>query len=104
MPNNYNLTAITGINKGLGFNPMPTFDWNIVTYVLDPLIVPFHVTINTFIGVLLGGIVIIGMYWTNAYHTGYFLINTNSMYNHFGNAYNNSMILDEHGCLDGAKY
>lgn len=103
-PNNYNLTAITGINKGLGFNPMPTFDWNIVTHVVDPLIVPFHVTINTFFGVLLGGIVIIGMYWKNAYHTGYLPINTNSMYNHFGNAYNVSMILDERGWLDGAKY
>ncbi|EYE98609.1 OPT oligopeptide transporter [Aspergillus ruber CBS 135680] len=103
-PNNYNLTAITGIKKGLGFNPMPTFDWNIVTHVLDPLIVPFHVTINTFFGVLLGGIVIIGMYWTNAYHTGYLPINTNSMHNHFGNAYNVSIILDERGWLDEAKY
>jgi hypothetical protein len=35
-PTNFTLTAITGINKGLGFNPLPTFDWNIVTYGVDP--------------------------------------------------------------------
>ncbi|KAL4758893.1 OPT oligopeptide transporter protein-domain-containing protein [Aspergillus foveolatus] len=39
-PNNFNLTAITSIKKGLGFKPLPTFDWNIVTHVADPLIVP----------------------------------------------------------------
>ncbi|KAJ5197519.1 OPT oligopeptide transporter [Penicillium cf. viridicatum] len=103
-PKNFHLTAITGIHKGLGFNPIPTFDWNIVTHVLDPLIVPFHVTINTFFGVLLGGIVIIGMYWTNAYHTGYLPINTNSMFNHYGKSFNVSMILDNRGWLDETKY
>ncbi|PLB50379.1 OPT oligopeptide transporter [Aspergillus steynii IBT 23096] len=103
-PTNYNLTAISGIKKGLGFNPLPTFDWNIVTHVADPLIVPFHVTINTFFGVLLGGIVIIGIYWTNAYHTGYLPINTNGMFNHFGKSYNVSMILDDRGWLDESKY
>lgn len=103
-PTNFHLTAITGIHKGLGFNPFPTFDWNIVTHVLDPLIVPFHVTINTFFGVLLGGIVIIGMYWTNAYNTGYLPINTNSMFNHYGKSFNVSMILDDRGWLDESKY
>ncbi|KAL3478476.1 OPT oligopeptide transporter protein-domain-containing protein [Aspergillus californicus] len=103
-PSNFNLAAITGINKGLGFNPLPTFDWNIVTHVADPLIIPFHVTINTFFGVLLGGITIIGLYWTNAYHTAYLPINTNSMFNHFGTSYNVSNILDDRGWLDEAKY
>ncbi|RKU43923.1 hypothetical protein DL546_000685 [Coniochaeta pulveracea] len=103
-PNNFQLTAITGIKKGLGFNPVPTFDWNVITHTLDPLVVPFHVTINTFFGVLLGGIVIIGMYWTNAFHTAYLPINSNSMYTHYGKAYNVSKIIDSHGWLDEAKY
>lgn len=29
-PNNRNLATITGFNSGLGFNPWPTFDWNIL--------------------------------------------------------------------------
>ncbi|CAG7921931.1 unnamed protein product [Penicillium olsonii] len=103
-PLNFNLTAITGIKKGLGFNPLPTFDWNIVTHVLDPLIVPYMVTINTFFGVLLGGIVIIGMYWTNAYNTAYLPINTNSMFNHYVKSFNVSMVLDDRGWLDETKY
>ncbi|KAL4745887.1 hypothetical protein BDW72DRAFT_210933 [Aspergillus terricola var. indicus] len=103
-PENFNLTAITGIKNGLGFNPLPTFDWNVVTHVADPLIVPFNVTINTFFGVLIGGITIIGLYWTNAYHTAYLPINTNSMFNHFATSYNVSQILDDRGLLDESKY
>ncbi|KAF7556436.1 hypothetical protein G7Z17_g1402 [Cylindrodendrum hubeiense] len=103
-PTNFNLTAITGSKKGLGFNPLPTFDWNIVTHVHDPLIVPYHVTINTFIGCALGGFVIMGMYWTNAYNTGYLPINSNTMYNNIGEDYNVSLILDERGWLDEEKY
>ncbi|KAI3539852.1 OPT oligopeptide transporter [Colletotrichum filicis] len=103
-PNNFTLTAITGVNKGLGFNPIPTFDWNVATHVVQPLVVPFRVTFNTFIGVFLGGITIIGLYWTNAYNTAYLPINSNLMYNHFGGSYNVSKILDGRGWLDETKY
>jgi hypothetical protein len=103
-PKNFTLTAITGINKGLGVNPFPTFDWNIVTHHLDPLIIPYHVTLNSFVGVILGGITIAGLYWTNAYNTGYLPINSNTMYNHFGKAYNVSQVLDARGWLNETKY
>ncbi|KAL2788318.1 OPT oligopeptide transporter protein-domain-containing protein [Aspergillus keveii] len=99
-PNNFNLTAITGLQKGLGFNPLPTFDWNIVTHNVDPLIVPFHVTFNMFIGVLLGAIVIIAVYWTNTYNTGYLPINTNTMFTNNGTQYDVSAILNDKGLLD----
>ncbi|GKU11702.1 unnamed protein product, partial [Fusarium langsethiae] len=87
-PNNFNLTAITGVSKGLGFNPLPTFDWNIATYYIDPLLVPFHVTFNMFLGAVLGGITIIAMYWNNTYNTGYLPINTNTMFDNTGAKYN----------------
>ncbi|EQB50734.1 OPT oligopeptide transporter [Colletotrichum gloeosporioides Cg-14] len=103
-PDNFTLTAITGVRKGLGFNPLPTFDWNVATHVVQPLVVPFRVTFNTFIGVFIGGITIIGLYWTNAYNTAYLPINSNLMYNHFGGSYNVSKILDSRGWLDEAKY
>ncbi|KAK7433014.1 hypothetical protein QQZ08_000487 [Neonectria magnoliae] len=103
-PDNFNLTAITGVKKGLGFNPLPTFDWNIATYHVDPLLVPFHVTMNMFLGTVLGGITIVAMYWNNTYFTGYFPINTNTMFDHTGAKYNVSSILDEDGLLDEAKY
>lgn len=103
-PNNFNLATITGLKKGLGFNPIPTFDWNVATYSVEPLIVPFHVTFNYFIGAFLGGITIIAMYWTNTYNTGYLPINTNTMFNHNATLYNVSSILNEDGLLDEAKY
>ncbi|KAL1617046.1 hypothetical protein SLS54_008041 [Diplodia seriata] len=103
-PNNFHLTAITGLKKGLGFNPIPTFDWNVATHLLDPLVVPFAVTLNTFFGCLLGGFVLIGMYYTNALHTGYLPINTNSMFNHYAKSYNVSAVLDDRGWLDEEKY
>lgn len=103
-PNNYHLTAITGIKKGLGFNPLPTFDWNIVTHSLDPLVIPFPIILNRFIGCFLGGITLIGMYYTNAYYTGYLPINTNSMFTHSAKSYNVSAVLDDRGWLDEEKY
>ncbi|KAF6790334.1 opt oligopeptide transporter [Colletotrichum sojae] len=102
-PDNFTPAAITGVRKGLGFNPLPTFDWNVATHVVNPLIVPFRVTFNTFLGVLVG-ITIIGLYWTNAYNTAYPPINTNLMFNHFGGSYNVSRILDHRGWLDEASY
>jgi hypothetical protein len=69
VPNNFTLTAITALNKGLGIKPFPTFDWNILIHAIDPLVVPFHVTVNMIFGTAIGGVIIIGMYWTNAYNT-----------------------------------
>ena len=40
-PNNFNLNIITGNQDGLGFNPIPTFDWNIISYLSQPLAYPF---------------------------------------------------------------
>ncbi|KAL4784292.1 OPT oligopeptide transporter protein-domain-containing protein [Aspergillus varians] len=103
-PDNFTLTAITGLKKGMGFNPLPTFDWNVVTHNLDPLVVPFHVTFNFFIGVLLGALVLAAIYWTNTYNTGYLPINTNTMFTNNGSQYNVSAILNEKGLLDTEKY
>lgn len=103
-PYDFNLTAITGLKNGLGFNPLPTFDWNVATHSVDSLVIPFAVTINTFIGCFLGGIVILGIYYTNTYNTGYLPINTNSMFNHYGQRYNVSAILDDRWWLDETKY
>lgn len=103
-PQNFTLATITGVNKGLGFNPLPTFDWNIITHYIDPLVIPFSVTVNILFGTFLGGLVIIGIYYTNAYSTAYLPINSNSMFNHYGKAFNVSAILDDRSWLDEAKY
>ena len=43
-PENVKLAAIAGSVTGLGFNPIPTFDWNQFVVFADPLISPFFVS------------------------------------------------------------
>ena len=83
---------------------MPTVDWNIVAHAIDPLVVPFHVTNNTFFGVLLVELSLSKCTGRMPITPATFPINTNTMDNHFGNAYNVSTILDEHEWLNEVKY
>ena len=103
-PKNVDLSAITGFSKGMGINPLPTFDWNIITHSVDPLVIPFNTVINKFVGVLAAGCMVVGMWYTNAFNTGYLPINTSTLYKNNGSAYDVQQILDERGWLDQEKY
>ena len=43
-PEDVKLAAITGSVTGLGLNPLPTFDWNQLVVIADPLMSPFFVS------------------------------------------------------------
>ena len=43
-PENVKLAAIAGSVTGLGLNPLPTFDWNQLGAITDPLVSPFFVS------------------------------------------------------------
>ena len=43
-PGNAKLAAVTGSVTGLGLNPLPTFDWNQLVVITDPLISPLFVS------------------------------------------------------------
>jgi OPT family small oligopeptide transporter len=103
-PNNADLANITGSSTGLGFNPFSTFDWNVLTFNLDPLMVPFFSTFNFFLGTFFSGFVIIALYYTNAFNTSYLPINSNRPFDHFGQPYNVTAIIDDNGIFDSAKY
>ncbi|KAF2173471.1 hypothetical protein M409DRAFT_15752 [Zasmidium cellare ATCC 36951] len=103
-PNNIDLSAITGFSKGAGINPLPTFDWNIISSKGDPLVIPYRAVVNKFFGVLVGAFMVIGMWYTNAFHTSYLPINTSTLYTNNATTYNVSKILDSRGWLDEAKY
>jgi hypothetical protein len=54
-PDNITLDAICGFNGGMGFNPWPTFDWNIAYaggYV--PLTIPTFTVVNLAISTVVG--------------------------------------------------
>lgn len=104
-PNARDLNTITGFTNGLGVNPFPTWDWNVLLWdSADPLMVPFFSTINRFLGVFVSLWVVLAFWYSNAYDTGYLPINTNRVYDHFGELYNITRATNERGHFDQAKY
>ena len=103
-PNSLILNTIVGSVNGLGFNPIPTFDWNTVTALVDPLVVPFFTTANLCGGMAIFAFPVIAVWWTNAWNTGYLPINTNRTYDRFGNFYNVSRAINDQGHFDKESY
>src|SRR6187551_1137989 len=66
--------------------------------------VPAFSTFNRTLGMFLLGFVILGVYFTNTWNTGYIPINTNVIHDHFGLRYNVTRAVDEHGMFDYDKY
>ncbi|XWX02402.1 hypothetical protein V2A60_010439 [Cordyceps javanica] len=92
-PNNFKVNLITGSQQGLGFNPIPTFDWNTMSYAFQPLQIPFFASMQQFAGALLGGFIIIGLYYTNVSNTAYLPINSSGIFNNTGGHYEISKVL-----------
>ena len=106
-PHNTNLNAVVGMNNGLGLNPFPTFDWNILLWdnpPQDPLMVPFFNTANKFFGAFVSSFVIMAVWYTNTYNTGYLPINSNRVFDHTGKLFNVSRAINEKGLFDAEKY
>lgn len=66
--------------------------------------VPAFSTLNKCLGMFLWGIVILGIYYSNTWATGYLPINSNRVFDHFGELYNVSRALDDRGLYDHEKY
>ncbi|PFH55729.1 hypothetical protein XA68_17705 [Ophiocordyceps unilateralis] len=104
-PANRDLNVVTGINHGLGVNPFPTWDWNVLLWdSADPLMVPFFSTLNRFIGVFASFWLVLALWYNNVFNTGYLPINTNRVYDHFAQLYNITRATDDHGLFNQEKY
>ncbi|KAK9234215.1 OPT oligopeptide transporter protein-domain-containing protein [Lipomyces kononenkoae] len=101
-PKNFVLAVITGSSLGLGLNPIPTFDWNVINNSV-PLATPFYATLNIDVGMLISFFVILGVNWTNFYWSGYIPINTNLIVDNRGASYNVTRVLTNN-LLDVKKY
>ncbi|QWU87127.1 hypothetical protein CA3LBN_001392 [Candidozyma haemuli] len=102
-PENFTLNLVTGFISGLGMNPLPTFDWNIINWNLA-LTIPFYSQINQYIGTLLGFFIIIAMYYTNFHWTAYLPINTSTLYNNKGFRYEVEDVVNERSLFVKEKY
>ncbi|KHO01579.1 Tetrapeptide transporter, OPT1/isp4 [Metarhizium album ARSEF 1941] len=105
-PDNVHLNILTGMQNGLGlFNPLPTFDWNVINFnETDPLMIPSFSTFNFAGGMFITGLFILGVWYSNTWNTAYLPINSNRIYDHFGKLYNVSRTLDNRGMFDLEKY
>ncbi|KAK5662394.1 hypothetical protein OQA88_8304 [Cercophora sp. LCS_1] len=104
-PNNIVLSAISGFKNGLGFNPWPTFDWNVLQWDgTDPLMIPFFTTANKFVGSVMSSFVVMAVWFSNSFFTAYLPINTNSPWDNTGHPYDVSRAIDGKGILDKDKY
>ena len=103
-PKLIHLVNITGSNIGLGFNPIPSFDWNIIGNG-SSMIIPFYTFFNRYLGTFLGFIIILMVYYTNNNWTAYLPINSNRLYNNKAQLYNVHDILnDTNKLFDNEKY
>lgn len=103
-PENITLAILTGSSLGLGlFNPITTFDWNVATSSYAPLAQPFFSTCTMYIGSILGGLIILAIYYSNMYNTAYLPINSSSAFTNNGTSYDVQSVITDHK-LDHAKY
>ncbi|KAF3985834.1 hypothetical protein FT663_01952 [Candidozyma haemuli var. vulneris] len=102
-PYNFDLNVVTGHLYGLGLNPIPTFDWNIISWN-SPLVIPFYSQVNQYIGIVLGFFCILGLYYTNFYGTAYLPINTSTLFNNRGERYQIEEVVNDRSLFDEAKY
>ncbi|KAK9381035.1 OPT oligopeptide transporter protein-domain-containing protein [Kockiozyma suomiensis] len=102
-PKNKILALITGSKTGMGFNPIPSFDWTVINYS-GPLTKPFFASANQYAGVMFGAFLIIGMVWKNYKWTGYLPMNTSTVYANNGLKYNMSRITNKNDRLDVEAY
>lgn len=103
-PHNFNLATITGSITGLGVNPWPTWDWNVVSSLVSPLSTPFFAMANNYLGTLLAGAVVIpAVYYSNMYYTGYLPINSSRLFTNTGQEYSVEEVLTNN-ILDPEKY
>ncbi|KAJ4990891.1 OPT small oligopeptide transporter [Stagonosporopsis vannaccii] len=105
-PENTVINQIFGMKSGLGLLPV-TFDWSQVAYIGSPLVVPAWAVANILVALVFWVYIISpALYYTNVWNSAYFSIQSNSVYDNSGSAYNVSRVISKHDGyqLDPVKY
>jgi hypothetical protein len=103
-PNNVVVNQIFGGNSGIGLIPV-TFDWTAVSgYIGSPLIYSFHAIGNTFIGLGIMVVSVIGITYSGAWRSAYLPMFDSTSFDNTGNSYNTSRILTENDEHDLQNY
>lgn len=103
-PKNVVIANLFGVTSGLGLFPM-TFDWAQITYVGNPLLVPFWAAMN-----VVGGLAIVMwiiapiFYYSNVLYSSYLPILSAAVFDNTGKVYNVSKILTPDFLFDRKAY
>lgn len=102
-PDNTSLQAITGMQSGLGLNPLTTFDTNVIGFSI--IMTPLFAVNSAFLGVFFSFFAAIIIWYTNVRYTGFLPINSNLLFDNEGSSYNISAVLNSKTLrLDQEKY
>jgi OPT family small oligopeptide transporter len=104
-PNNVVVNQLFGGFSGLSFIPI-TFDWTYITsYILSPLIPPWHAIANTLIGVFIfTWFTSLAVHYSGTWYAKYLPMSDSASYDNTGAVYNVSRILTKDYTLDLEKY
>lgn len=102
-PNNFNLAVVCGSTVGMGVNPIPSFDWNILDYNYA-LSIPFYSQVNQYIGTVIGTFCVLALYYTNYKWTSYMPINDESVFKNTGEYYDVTEVINSKSQFDQASY
>lgn len=92
-PSNFKLALVTGSQLGLGFNPISSFDWNVFATYSFPLTYPFFAFTQQYIGTVIAGLAILGLYLSNFKWTAYLPPNSSGIFDNTGNPYNITRVM-----------
>ncbi|RDW24556.1 OPT oligopeptide transporter protein-domain-containing protein [Yarrowia lipolytica] len=102
-PNNADLAIVTGSISGMGYNPIPTFDWNMMNMLISPILTPLYSSMNQYVGMFVSGLFILAVFYTNNNYTKWLPINDNTLYDNTGNPFDVTKILTNF-IFDESKY
>ncbi|KAG5422290.1 hypothetical protein I9W82_001385 [Candida metapsilosis] len=101
-PDNFNLALATGSYGGLGVNPIPSLDFNVIG--TSGFYFPFYSTFIGYLGLVVSMFAVIGVYYSNTSWTGYLPINSQYLFSNKGKSYSVKAIVNENSLFDDKKY
>ncbi|KAF8150467.1 OPT oligopeptide transporter protein-domain-containing protein [Mycena galopus ATCC 62051] len=103
-PNNVPVNQLFGVSGGLGMSVL-TFDWNQISWIGSPLMVPWWAEVHVFLGfVLFFWVLTPALYYSNSWDLAYFPISANIPYDRFGNEYNITYVLTQQDTFNATAY
>lgn len=101
-PNNFNLATVTGSYGGMGFNPFSSWDPNVSGK--DAMNAPFFAQLQQYVMRVIAGLIILIMYYKNAFWAAFMPINSNGAFDNQMGQYNITKVLDANNSLDIDRY